>query len=287
MRTKLLPLLTIICAMVFLHSGCIKIYEEIRLKSDLSGTISMQVNYDLEAFAEVAIVFTQMMGNMGDKNAKMPQFPPEQMEAMKAMMLQQMKENIKQEMPDQQQLKQQLGEGLHLEQMNIEDNDNAVNINFKIAFDHISKLKGMKNFNIGQKDTQKPKKNMPKFGGFDLESTTKGFDKPFEAFKIEEQGEFLIIQQSLGKEGGHKGPMSTENLPPQMQGLMKKFEKMGMFVRIRVPYMRYKIVEQNADKYDEQNHTLYWFYTFEKMQQWSKQNKKPPVLSVKMQKISK
>lgn len=260
-------LLCALCAVLVLAGGCIEMRQELRLKSDLSGSVSMNLVYDLGMISEGVVL---AMSSGGGKGPAM-KMPPEQLESMKQMMLQNIKTQMASKFLSREEIESQLpAEGIRLENFEIREKGNIVSLDAKFAFDHVSKIEALRDIKFEQEQEGQQMQGM---------NVGAASSNPYEHLKIEEQGEYLVISHNLAQDFD---PAQYSQIPPQMQGLMKKAGDKGIFLRIRLPYQKYELVEHTADSVDQKNHTLYWLYNFDKLRGIAAQGKVPEPVYVKM-----
>jgi len=253
------------CFMILMTVGCLKSYQEIRIKSDLSGTMEFKFIYDMEAITTATMMIQGMMG---------PKMTPEQKE-----MMQEQKEMMQEEIKKQfsaknnekkKEIESQLPEGIKLTEFFIDDSKgNKVTMKICMEFDHIRNLKKLENLKISEDN----------FMGGSGESSTKFL----EHFSVEEKGNTIIIKQDIGKPKGmdqSKGK-NKKQMPPEIEKMIKD---LGINFRIRIPYKQYKVAEHNAHKYDQKAHTLYWMYSGEKLIKMSEDGKEIENIYVKLEK---
>ncbi len=232
--------------LIFLATaGCLKTYQEIRLKSDLSGTMEFKIIYDIQAITSAMSMQQEMMGQKAS---------PEQ----KSMMQEEFKNQILgNKDKSKQEIESQLPEGIKLTEFSIEESkDDKVSMKIAIEFDHIRNLKKLQNLQLSEGDA--------------MGASGKSSTKFLEQFSVEEMGDSIIIKQNIGKPQGMgqaKGKGKGKGqMPPQIEQMISGMMKsLGINFRIRIPFKQYKVAEHNAHKYDQKTHTLYWMYSGEKM----------------------
>ncbi len=242
--------LALICIFTFCATGCFKTYQEIRLKSDLSGQIYLRLVYDMNTIVDM-MGAQQGGGQVPEKQKKMM---TEQMKSQMKAESKAMKEEINKKLP----------EGVKLAEFSIlEPKPGKMEMKIGFSFKHIDCLKAMQDLEFGpqQGDAQ----------------------KPFQGLTIEQEGSDIIIKQNMKTDPKmQQGSEQMESMPGMEEMMEMMLKEMGFFVRIRVPYMKYKIAEHTADKYDEANHTLYWSYTGKALMESAKTGKMPKEVFVRL-----
>lgn len=250
-----------ICALIFvimITAGCLKTYQEIRIKSDLSGTMEFRVVYDMESITNFALM---MQGMMGQK------MPPEQ----KEMMQEEIKKQFSAKNDEKKkEIESQLPDGIKLIEFSTDDSKNdKITMKICMEFDHIRNLKKLENLEISEGDSM----------GASGKSTTKFLEN----FSVEEKDNTIIIKQSIGKPKGMNQAQGKgkKQLPPEVEKMMKG---LGINFRIRIPYKSYKVAEHNAHKYDQKTQTLYWMYTGDTLMEMSQNNTEIKDIYLKLEK---
>ncbi len=224
---------------IIIATGCLKTYQEIRIKSDLSGELYCQMVYNIDDIVPLAALQQKILPSKITPQQRMA--ITEQIRGtIELMQNDEQRENIEGQLPD----------GVKLEDFSVDGQDpKNMKINLKLSFNHIDRVKELQDFELGQ-----------------MTGDEKG-QKPFADFKITKEGKKLIIEKPT------ELLLPTKMLPKKQEKLNKRPEEkeiqalvdntvngISYNFRIRLPYMKYNLIKHNADKYDQKGHTLYWFY---------------------------
>lgn len=274
-----LAMIIFAAVILILSSGCIETYQEIRIKSNLSGEMHLRVVYHVESIVKATAMMQQQQQQ---PEAGAPQEMPEEQ---KMMMLESIKSMLLTQSEEQKnEIESKLPEGIKIQTFEVNETEaNIVEMKVVLAFSHIDDLKALKQMEEEAAANKRPGKQDNK-------------QNPFEGFSIESQpnGTIIIKQNMEGKTselkkmpvGGNKDKPKNKKeaaAMAELENMMKSLmEGMGVHFRVRVPYMKYNVGKHNAREYDKKNHTLRWDYTGERIMKMAQEGKAPESIYVEL-----
>ena len=235
-------------------SGCFKTYQTIHLNADLSGSIALNIVYDLDA---ILGIISLQRGNVG-------KMTPEQ----KKMMIEQLKIQVKKQNKGQEeQIRAQLPKGIHLDHWNVtEKKDGRLVFKIKFTFDHVRRLKDLEKIVVKNKGQQQKM-----FGGLSVK------EDPFD--------HSLVIMQAIKSNPGLQ-QSAQRKLPPKMQKIVDSaINGMGVYFRIQYPPSVYSVVKNTADRHNKNKHLLEWRFPGKTLLKYAKAGKSPKSIYVKLKRI--
>ena len=225
---KLFLLLFLSMCVVF--PGCLKVFQDIKLNPDLSGTVTLKIQYDIDSIATI-------VAQMQSKGKKVS---PEQLAMMKAQMKVNVKTQLTQKMKLEQkeELQKKMPEGTRIEEMKVYEEGEKLIVLVKFYFDHVSKLPKLKDVEFQKKQRRNARKKNNQMGNW----------------KVNVQGDVVELIQPINAKAP-KGPQSA-----QTKAMLKN---MGVFYSIEVP-AGCKVLKHNAAK--QKGNLLIWDYSLEELQ---------------------
>ena len=255
-------LLAIFLVFFLLICGCVKTYQEMRIKSDLSGSIHVKLVFDLDVLGKSLLLqrfgANMTLDQLGDFEKKLQDVTSLREGAKKIL-----KANVRYQKAK---ILRQLPTKVKLANFKLEKAEyNQMVLRIELRFSHINDLNKMKN----------------------LVFTTPKTKNQFEFFK---ELKFISTKRSITiyqkiENNRHVAYGVKNSLLPQLRKVFDEFvQNLGIYFRIRCPYVKYRVYKHNCDYYDRKNHTLYWGYTSKKMVKYIKSNKQPKPVYVKLNK---
>jgi hypothetical protein len=238
-----------VLSMVLL-AGCFEVDEAINLNKDLSGTAEFHLGVDLEPMIVVMAQFgREMEGKKGPITA-------EELAKAKAEFKKSAKKEEKKGEPSKADIEKSLPEGVKLISFGTKEREFGMDTSFKLGFDKISKLVGVK---------------LPSKGEGGDPTKKNAIDSPFEGLELSEKGDTITIRTKpqnptdMVKEQAADAP----KLDAATEKMVKDaFGKMRVSYRITAPFT---VVSHNATR--KEGNTLIWEYdmaAFEKMEKSKK-----------------
>jgi hypothetical protein len=240
--------LVVVLSMLLLTVGCFQVDQTIELKKDMSGTAEFHLGVDLEP---MVMVMAQFGREMEGKKGPMTKA---ELDKAKAEFKKKQSTEKKSEMPTRAEIEKDMPKGIKLLDFSATEKDFGVDTRFKVSFDKLSTLVGIKM--PGKKSDDPTQKSV--------------IDSPFEGLQVTDQGKTFTLQtkpqnpaETVNKEaenaGGPKMDKDTEKM------IKDALSKMRVSYRITSPF---EVVSHNAMRVEGK--TLVWEYTAETFEKMSK-----------------
>jgi hypothetical protein len=101
---------------------------------------------------------------------------------------------------------------------------------------------------------------------------------------IQQKDNYLTIGQKVASVEILQNKEMLDSLPGAEQLLPEMIKTMGFYMKIKIPHLKYNLIEHSAHKYNEEKHILEWSYSSAKIQEIIKSGKTPSPIYVKLEK---
>lgn len=244
--------------------GCVEFEQRIKVNPDLSGNIAIRIKYDLKTILKTAIIIQAG-----------PDATPETYEKLEKIIRAEMEKEKSKPLPPQEELKEELPEGITLERMATKETEDQFVVYFRFAFKHINQLDDLKKF-LAKKQLIPPTSidevtGESSVASEDQDPKQKKLDKSFfdslnvtskNGIKISQMPEITNMPKGIKSVDSRLYEQAPEavRVAQLIQLVLKNFQ---LIYRIQLPEEEFFLLEDNAhQKQTSKNNTitLTWKY---------------------------